>query len=119
MRMNIMNEIDQEYKKTGSVLRTAKKLGVGFDVVKYRVEHLKASEKPDQEPHPLDPYIVAKRRIFASWDNNSAKIKEARRNYDKGTHEMCTRRVGNLQFLLSIPRIKPVERRNYFYDAKI
>lgn len=64
----------------------------------------------------LRPYIVAVTVAGQAWSPRDRKaILSARMRYDQGLDEMCTGRDGAFLILYSIPRIKRVEPRGYFF----
>lgn len=63
-------------------------------------------------------YLVAKRRVAdEGWDNDSPEIKQARADYEAGTHDMVTGRDGGWLLMYLIPRTKIKPRPHYFTPA--
>lgn len=56
----------------------------------------------------LQPFFMASKNSFVSWDNTKEGVRKARERYAAGTHIMVTHRDGPTQFLCSIPRKRPV-----------
>lgn len=76
---------------------------------------------PDVEYPDLysNQQIVSHRRAGTGWPiSSSASIRAARDAYDRGTHEMATKRFKGFEFLLLIKRKEPTQTRNYWWHQK-
>jgi hypothetical protein len=107
----IIQEVLTQYKLTRSPFKTADKVGVSIGEVFQIVEDHEDKLTSIPERHgglgrpELKDFTVARRRASdREWDNTDAKIVEARKNYEAGTHIMVSGRDGAWLILYSIPR---------------
>lgn len=109
-------------KNKGSVIRTAKHLGM--TPAEVRLIDIVANGKFNYTPEgrgrlELQPYIIAvrDRNETATWDNTDPKIIKAREYYDQGLVELTTGVDGMNLILYAIPREKKKERETYFEEG--
>ena len=106
----------------GNYIKTAKELLISAETVRDVdvVENGKFNAtKEGKGPKKLQKHIVAITHVQEPWDNEDKKIKKARKQYDAGTHEMCTGRDGMKKILYAIPRkIPSMKGRPYFYKLE-
>lgn len=63
----------------------------------------------------LAVYAVARRKVTDDgWDNDSAEIRQAREDYEAGTHDLATARDGAWLILYAFPQKKVTPRPGYF-----
>ena len=116
----LREEILAEFRRVRSPFKVAKNLGVEVSVVwevvddnpdalSPRAERFEGEGRPD-----LRPFIVAKKRVGTSWNNDDPKVAQARLDYEAGTHDMMTHRDGNFEFLISKPQKRVTPRPDYF-----
>lgn len=113
-------DIKEEYAKHGSRFRTARALGISLDRVDMVIGE--TAVQPDTKTTTyggngrpdIEKYMVARKRAGDEWDNTLPDIAEARKQYEAGTHEMCTGRDGDWLILYAIPRAVVTPRPNYF-----
>lgn len=116
----LREEIIAEFRRVRSPFKTAKNLGIDVglvwdvvddnpDALSPRVERHGGEGRPD-----LRPFIVAKKRVGTSWNNDDPLVARAREEYEAGTHDMMTHRDGNFEFLVSKPQKRVTPRPDYF-----
>lgn len=116
------NDIKEEYRKHGSLFKTAKALKVSIDYVISIVGDDKVEEQPDVSTCRFegygDPekrkYFVARSLAREVWDNSRPEVAEARQKFEEGTHNMAIGRDGPWLILYSFPQAVVTPRPNYF-----
>lgn len=121
MNPELKSEILAELRKVRAPTKVARNLGVDLRMVLGVVDEIGGIRAMNREERwggfgrpELKKYTVARKRAYQTWDNNDPKITKARKDYEAGTHEMCTARDGNWLILYSIPRKKVEPRPDYF-----
>ncbi len=119
-----VDEIIDAFKRLKSPFRVAKLLTLDvqqvWDVIEDNPERLTALPSRfggDGRPD-LYPYLAARRKVTdPSWDNDSVEIRQARADFEAGTHNMATGRDGNWLLMYMIPQDRITPRPDYFRPA--
>lgn len=123
MSEKLKEEVIAEFKKHGSIFKTARRLGIdNVDFVADAVKGVEVDDTPDTSTCEFegfgDPnkrqYLVARGLATEVWDNSLPEIAEAREKFEAGTHEMATGRDGPWVLLYLFPRVVKQPRPGYF-----
>lgn len=119
-----IDDVIEQYRRLKSPFRVAKLLDLDVQEVwtvieenPDRLARLPTRFGGDGRPEMM-PYIVARRKVTdPSWDNDSPEIKQARADFEAGTHQMATGRDGNWLLMYMVPQEVVTPRPDYFKPA--
>jgi len=117
---DIRSEIFRSLLRTRSPFRTAKDTGYNIRMV-LQVHEEESGPKSSYEerhggfgPQEKRQFSVARKKAWASWDNNLPEVARARQAYEEGTVELATGRDGDYTILYAFPRKHITPRPGYF-----
>jgi hypothetical protein len=130
--MDTNNPIDRHIaeevrESKGNISLVSRKLGINFDYLKSLSERDEpvSSFRITYEPFPediralakpgMEKFVVAVKKRGLDWPKRfEDAIKDARRKYDAGSHEMVTGHTRGFAVLYLLPLRRSVEPRHYF-----
>lgn len=110
--LRLLEETNGNYKRVGSKLKLEERYVRKVDMIFNR----KFNHTPEGNgKESMKKFCIGKKKVTEPWDNTSAAIAKARKDYDDGLVELLTGRDGEYQLLYVIPRlVKEVDRKPYF-----
>ena len=114
--MDYTKAIQDELKSSnGDVRKAARRLGFNVQAAEARFSETTPSEFENLGRPELRKYIVAYRHVARDWPYDMREaLRNARRKFDAGTHEMCQGREGAIIIQYLIPRMVPCKPRKFF-----
>lgn len=119
--------IEEEIRRTGGNLSmVARQLGLPYHVLVAKYGPKALSTLPPACPRPADvkelgrehvrQYVIAVKRCGHDWGTEFADVlKDARRKFNRGTHEMVQSIDQGWVVQYLIPRMHPTAPRRFFY----
>lgn len=138
MTQTLEEKVREAYTRHGGdVAKTASDLGLSPETVRQLFTFPQTVVTPDPSVWDMTPptdrlgrlavgrksmrdKIVAVHHVNMPWSiHDRQAITIARKQYDRGTHDMVTGRDGPWIILYSIKRRRPEAPRNYFYEPRL
>lgn len=119
-----VDDVIDQFRRLKSPFRVAKLLNIDVQEVwnvleenPERLARVPTRFGGDGRPE-IFAFLVARRKVTDTcWDNNSPEIRQARADFEAGTHNMVTGRDGSWLLMYMFPQEVVTPRRDYFKPA--